>query len=46
MYLTNDGMPIEEDRVLLLGEWKCSSLKGMESTVQGSMTEAWKPGLP
>lgn len=43
-YLTNDSMLIEEDRVLLVGEWKCSSLEGMESTVQGSMTETWKPG--
>jgi len=37
-------MLIEENRVLLVGEWKCSSLEGIESTVQGSMTETWKRG--
>lgn len=44
-YLTNDGRLIEGDRILLVGEWKCSGLEGTESLLQGSMTETWKPEL-
>lgn len=43
-YLTNDGRLTSEDRVLLVGGQNCSGFQGTESTIQGSMTETWKPG--